>query len=88
MEKRWKVEEFHKFLKSNLALAKSPTGIPHTQKNHIFACFFAFVKLERLHLKTKLNHFVLKSKLYFKAIRASFSLLQKLALPSTSHQLI
>ena len=83
IEKRWKVEEFHKFLKSNLALAKSPTGIPHTQKNHIFACFFAFVKLERLHLKTKLNHFVLKSKLYFKVIRASFSLLQKLALPST-----
>ena len=82
-QKRWKVEEFHKSLKSNLALAKSPTGIPHTQKNHIFACFFAFVKLERLRIKTKLNHFALKSKLYFNAIRASFSLLQKLAIPST-----
>jgi hypothetical protein len=82
-QKRWKVEEFHKSLKSNLALAKSPTGIAHTQKNHIFACFFAFVKLERLHLKTKLNHFALKAKLYFNAIRASFSLLQKLAIPST-----
>ena len=25
----------------------------------IFACFFAFVKLERLRIKTKLNHFAL-----------------------------
>jgi IS4 transposase len=82
-QKRWKVEEFHKSLKSNLALAKSPTGIAHTQKNHIFACFFAFVKLERLRINTKLNHFALKAKLYFNAVRASFSLLQKLSVPST-----
>jgi hypothetical protein len=82
-QKRWTVEEFHKSLKSNLALAKSPTGIPHTQKNHIFACFFAFVKLERLRVNTKLNHFALKAKLYFNAIRASFSLLQKMSIPST-----
>jgi hypothetical protein len=82
-QKRWKVEEFHKSLKSNLALAKSPTGIAHTQKNHIFACFFAFVKLERLRINTKLNHFALKAKLYFNAVRASFSLLQKLTVPST-----
>jgi hypothetical protein len=82
-QKRWKVEEFHKSLKSNLSLAKSPTGIAHTQKNHIFACFFAFVKLERLRIKTKLNHFALKAKLYLNAIRASFSLLQKLTVPST-----
>ena len=82
-QKRWKVEEFHKSLKSNLALAKSPTGIAHTQKNHIFACFFSFVKLERLRINTKLNHLALKAKLYFNAIRASFSLLQKLSVPST-----
>ena len=82
-QKRWKVEEFHKSLKANLALAKSSTGISHTQKNHIFACFFAFVKLERLRVKTKLNHFALKAKLYFNAIRASFSQLQKFAIPST-----
>nr|WP_254923649.1 transposase [Pseudanabaena sp. SR411] len=34
-QKRWKVEEFHKSLKSNLTLAKSPTGIAHAQKNHV-----------------------------------------------------
>jgi IS4 transposase len=82
-QERWTVEEFHKSIKSNLALAKSPTGIPHTQKNHVFACFFAFVKLERLRVKTNLNHFALKAKLYFNSIKASFSLLQKMAIPST-----
>ncbi|MEI6430118.1 MAG: transposase, partial [Pseudanabaena sp. ELA607] len=82
-QKRWTVEEFHKSLKSNLALAKFPTGIPHTQKNHIFACFFAFVKLKRLRIKTKLNHFALKAKLYLNAIKSSFSFLQKMSIPST-----
>ena len=82
-QKRWKVEEFHKSLKSNLAMAKSPTAIPHTQENHIFACFFAFLKLERLRVKTNLNHFALKAKLYLNALKASFSLLRKLSLPST-----
>ena len=84
-QKRWKVEGFHKSLKSNLTLAKSPTGIPHTQKNHIFACFFAFLKLERLRIKTKLNHFALKAKLYLNlnALKASFCLLRKLSVSST-----
>jgi len=63
-QKRWKVEEFHKSLKSNLALAKSPTRLVNSQSNHIFACFYAFVKLERISINSKLNHFALKAKLY------------------------
>lgn len=82
-QKRWKVEEMHKSLKSNLALAKSPTGIVNTQSNHIFACYFAFVKLELLRVNTHLNHFAIKAKLYFNAIRASFSELQRLSALST-----
>jgi len=82
-QKRWKVEEMHKSLKSNLALAKSPTGIVNTQSNHIFACYYAFAKLELLRVKTHLNHFAIKSKLYFNAIRASFAELQRLSTPST-----
>ena len=38
-EKRWKVEEYHKSLKSNAALGKSPTKTIRTQINHIFCCF-------------------------------------------------
>ena len=35
-KKRWKVEVFHKTLKSHTGLAKSPTKCIRTQTNHIF----------------------------------------------------
>ena len=44
-EKRWKVEEFYKSLKSNVALAKSPTKTVRTQSNHIFLAILSFFKL-------------------------------------------
>jgi hypothetical protein len=77
-QKRWHVEEFHKSLKQNVALEKSPTRTVTTQKNHIFAAMFAFIKLERLKLKSKLNHFALKNHLYIKAIQTCFKELKSL----------
>ena len=77
-QKRWKVEEYHKSLKSNAALAKSPTKRPHTQQNHIFASLVAFVKLESYRTATHLNHFALKAKLYQGAIQTAFRQLQEL----------
>ena len=77
-QKRWKVEEYHKSLKSNAALAKSPTKLPHTQHNHIFASLVAFIKLESYRCATHLNHFALKAKLYQGAIQAAFEQLQLL----------
>jgi hypothetical protein len=85
-QKRWKVEEYHKSLKSNAALAKSPTKLPHTQSNHFFASLVAFVKLEAYRTATHLNHFALKGKLYQAAITSAFEhLLQfKVACPQAS----
>lgn len=77
-QKRWKVEEYHKSLKSNAGLAKSPTKLPHTQQNHIFASIVAFIKLESYRCATHLNHFALKAKLYHGAIQAAFEQLQQL----------
>jgi hypothetical protein len=77
-QKRWKVEEFHKSLKSNLGLSKSPTHTKTTQINHFFCSIFAFFKLECLAQKRKMNHFAVKSKLYFNAMRASLFELDKL----------
>jgi len=77
-QKRWKVEEFHKSLKQNVSLEKSPTKTVKTQKNHIFAAMLAFVKLEKLKLKTNANHFALKMNLYLKAIQTCFKELQLL----------
>jgi hypothetical protein len=78
-QKRWKVEEFHKSLKQNASLAKSPTRRVVTQRNHFFCCLCAFVKLESLKMQSCLNHFALKSKLYVSALQSAFGHLQKLA---------
>jgi hypothetical protein len=43
-EKRWKVEEYHKSLKSNLGLTKSPTRTMTTQNNHVFMSLYGFFK--------------------------------------------
>ena len=82
-QKRWKpgrraVEELHKSLKHNTSLGKSPTKMESTQCNHIFASMLAFVKLERLKIKERLNHFALKAKLYLKMVKAAFDELNRL----------
>src|SRR5215216_2099201 len=76
--RRWKVEEYHKSLKSNASLAKSPTKTTRTQSNHIFCSIHAFVKLERMRIATKLNHFAVRSRLCVKAVQAAFQELQRL----------
>ena len=77
-EKRWKVEEYHKSLKSNAALGKSPTKTIRTQINHIFLSIMAVFKLECLKIKHHLNHFALKAKLLIRANQIAFAELQRL----------
>jgi hypothetical protein len=77
-QKRWKVEEYHKSLKSNLSFSKSPTKTVRTQSNHLFACLAAFVKMERLRMNTRLNHFAMKAQLYQAALASAFQQLQVL----------
>jgi hypothetical protein len=54
-QRLWKEEEYHRSLKNNAALSKSPTGTGRTLANHIFASIVAFFKLEVMKQKTKLN---------------------------------
>jgi hypothetical protein len=82
--KRWQVECYHKSLKQNVSLAQSPTQTPITQTNHFFAALCGFIKLERLKIKTKLNHFALKSKLYLNALHSAFTTLRQLSLSQTA----
>ena len=77
-KKRWKVEEFHKSLKHNVKLAKSPTKTVKTQGNHIFLSVLSFFKLECLKIKHKMNHFMLRAKILVKANQIAYSELQKL----------
>lgn len=76
--KRWQVECYHKSLKQNVSLAKSPTQTRTTQTNHFFAALCGFIKLEQLKIKTRLNHFALKSRLYINALHSAFETLRQL----------
>ena len=77
-QKRWKVEVFHKTLKSHTALAKSPTRRVRTQSNHVFMALYAAFSLEWLRIKQRIKPFALRSKLYLKAIQQAFQELQRL----------
>ena len=77
-QKRWKVEVFHKSIKSNTSLAKSPARTVRTQSNHIFMSLYASARLEMLSIQQGLNQFALKTKLYINAIRLAFDQLQVL----------
>ncbi|GAB4580697.1 MAG: hypothetical protein Fur0022_34390 [Anaerolineales bacterium] len=77
-QKRWKVEEYHRSLKQNACLAKSPTRTETTQTNHLAAALWSFVKIELLKVQTNKNHYQLKAQLYFSALQVAFQELQKL----------
>lgn len=76
-QKRWKVEEYHKSLKSNLGFAKSPTRTVRTQSNHLFACLVAFVKMEQVRMHSHLSHFAMKAQLYQTALQSAYQQFQK-----------
>ncbi len=75
-QKRWKVEVFHKSIKSNTGMAKSPAKTVRTQSNHIFMSLYATAQLEILSIKQGLNKFALKMKLYINATQQAFKQLQ------------
>jgi IS4 transposase len=77
-QRRWSIEEYHKSLKQNVSLERSPTRTTTTQRNHLFSSLCAYLKLESMKWRTKLNHFALKSKIYQSALKAAYEELVKL----------
>ena len=75
-QKRWQIEVYHKSIKENTSLAKSPTKRVLSQSNHIFSSIIAFCKLEALKVKVAVNHFAIKSKLLIIANQATMKELQ------------
>ena len=69
-QRRWKVEEYHKSLKQNASMGKSPTKTPDTQANYFFAAILAYTKLEVLKLKCGMGYFRLKAQLYLTGLKA------------------
>lgn len=77
-KKRWQVEVFHKSLKSNAGLARSPTQTVRSQSNHVFMAIYAVFKLTCLSIRTKTNPFALRLKLLVNASRSAYTELQQL----------
>jgi len=84
-QKRWKVEQYHRSLKLNASLAKSPTRTETTQTNHFVAALWSFVKIELLKVQTNKNHYQLKAQLYLSALQHAFQELRSLQ-SKLSHQ--
>ncbi|MRN51395.1 transposase, partial [Brucella sp. 10RB9214] len=62
-QKRWNIEVYHRSIKQNASLAKSPTSIAVTQLNHIGLSIGAYCELEKLKLVSNKNHYALKRKM-------------------------
>jgi len=75
-QKRWKVEQYHKSLKSNASLGKSPARSERTQSNHVFMSIYAVFKLECMRIKYNINHFALRARLLTGAFRLAFAQLR------------
>lgn len=79
-KKRWAVEEYHKSVKQNTSITKSPTRVVQTQYSHIFASILAYVKLEKYKFCSSLNHFAIKAKLQLAATKAALAELYRMKL--------
>jgi len=83
-QKRWKVEEFFRSVKNNASFAKAPAKTVRTQKAHFVASMIAFMKLERLKVRHKRNHYDMKSQIWLQATKAAWKELEKLSTPSAN----
>ena len=78
-KKRWKVEEYHKSIKSNLSFPESPAKTGISQQSHFIASIMAYIKMGRLKVRSGMNHFAIKSLLIKKAALAAWTALYRTA---------
>ena len=75
-KKRWSLEEYHKGIKQNASVGKSPANSIRARVGHIYHSVLAYVKLEKLRLAHKTNHFAMKAKIYLAAVKAAYKQLK------------
>lgn len=77
-QRRWKVEESFKSMKSNLNLSKSPCHSRNAMHNHIYCVFYACAELSFIARKNNTNTFALKKKIYLNAMKVAMENVQQL----------
>ena len=78
-QRRWKTEEYHKSIKQCSKLGASPAHTPATQQAHCMAALMSYVKLEKLKLVHRRNHFALKTQIWIEATRQALQTMSKLS---------
>lgn len=73
-QKRWNIETYHRSLKQNASLTKSPCSTKKTQLNHIALSLLAYSRLEQLKIVHKSNHYAMKRKLLIAANQATYKM--------------
>lgn len=77
-QRRWNIETYHRSLKQNSSLGKSPTSVKKTQNNHVCLSLLAYSKLEKIMLCDGGNHYALKHQLIIAANQASYKKMMEL----------
>lgn len=77
-QKRWDIETYHRSLKQNASLTKSPCSTEKAQLNHVALSLIAYSRLEQLKIVNKNNHYAMKRKLLIAANQASYQMYLKM----------
>ena len=77
-QKRWDIETYHRSLKQNASLTKSPCSTEKAQLNHVALSLLAYSRLEQLKIVHKNNHYAMKRKLLIAANQASYQMYLKM----------
>jgi hypothetical protein len=76
-KRRWKVEEYHKSLKSNCSLGKCQASSHSAQRSHFYLSVFAFVQLEKARMVKDNNHFALMKEINILTMKYGLKTIKK-----------
>lgn len=76
-KRRWKIEEYHKSLKSNCSLEKCQASSHTAQTSHFYCAALAYLLLEKTKAKEDKNHFALKKELTILQVRYGLKAIKK-----------
>jgi hypothetical protein len=76
-KRRWKVEEYHKSMKSNCSLGKCQAPSLTSQQSHFYLAALAFLLLEKTKVKEDHNHFALKKQLNLLTIKYGMKVIKQ-----------
>lgn len=76
-QRRWRVEQYHKSLKSNCSLGKCQASSHKAQQSHFYLAMLAFLQLEKARVGSGHNHFHLIKEINIATVKYGLKIIQK-----------